>query len=137
MPGRCADEVAPTHAVLRNREHHFVLPVPTQNMRRSSRSTPEKTLSPAGAAQTRRKEPIDEGEESLDAHVLEPTPDYAGETVPCLCFAMVAFRSPAIGLVKPPVLVRQPLAPPPSAQERGIVVANDNGLRVCPDSYSI
>ncbi|RWO96182.1 MAG: hypothetical protein EOQ99_33340 [Mesorhizobium sp.] len=30
LPERCADEVAPTHAVLRNRENHFDPPVPTQ-----------------------------------------------------------------------------------------------------------
>ena len=30
LPGRCADEVAPWHAVQRNREHHFDPPVPTQ-----------------------------------------------------------------------------------------------------------
>jgi hypothetical protein len=54
LPGSCADEAAPRHAVQWNRGHHFD-PRSNANMRRSLRSTTERTVSPAGAASMRQE----------------------------------------------------------------------------------
>lgn len=72
------------------------------------------------------------GEQYLDALVWKATSDSTSEAVPCLRFAMVTFRPPAVALVKPSVLVGRALTPAPGAQKRGIVVTHDHSLVDAP-----
>lgn len=68
----------------------------------------------------------------MDAHVLEPAPDSTSKAVPCLSFAMITFRPPAVALVEPLVLIDPPLASAPGAHKRRIIVAHNHGLVDAP-----
>lgn len=67
-------------------------------------------------------------EERLNANVLEAAPDCAGQHIPCLRLAVVAFGRPAVAQGEAPIFVRPLLAPPSRAEQNGIIVSEHNRL---------
>jgi hypothetical protein len=64
----------------------------------------------------------------LDFHVGEAAPDGACKSVPCLGFAVKALRAPAMTLIEPKVLCGPALTTAASAEQSGIMIADDNSF---------
>jgi hypothetical protein len=64
------------------------------------------------------------GQIGLNAHVRQAAPDSAGKSIPGFCFAMEAFRPPAVPLLDPSILLTPSITAASCPEQSGIVVAD-------------
>ena len=64
----------------------------------------------------------------LNTHVLQATPERAGQPVPAFPLAVEALRSPAVAAIKPDILLGPPLHTAASPQQGWMVVAHHHRL---------
>ena len=82
------------------------------------------------ANSSRQSLQIDRGgrQVSLDFHVAEASPDGARKSVPCLGLTVKALRAPAMTLIDPEVFCGPALTTAASAEQSGIMIADNNSF---------